>query len=176
VFSAECVQLNADPAIPAEVLQDSRWADNWRPLIAIADAAGKDWGTAAREAAIELTQKHQSEHINALLIKHLWQVFAADGYPTGMWSEDVVKALLANDEWPWKEFRGVSGQGTPRKLRQTDLAAMLKQFDAALRPRNMRVGKLVRKAFLREALEPHWRSYCPEYREHETTLKKEAAA
>src|SRR5262249_3953262 len=42
-----------DPAIP-EALND-RATDNWRPLIAIADLAGGDWPTRARDAACVLS-------------------------------------------------------------------------------------------------------------------------
>src|SRR3989454_5016387 len=39
----------ADPAMPEEL--DDRQADNWRPLLAIADAAGSAWPALARTAA-----------------------------------------------------------------------------------------------------------------------------
>src|SRR5437588_10694681 len=39
----------ADPAMPEEL--DDRQADNWRPLLAIADAPGSAWAALARRAA-----------------------------------------------------------------------------------------------------------------------------
>jgi putative DNA primase/helicase len=42
-----------DPKIP-DALND-RAADNWRPLLAIADLAGEDWPKRAREAALVLS-------------------------------------------------------------------------------------------------------------------------
>jgi hypothetical protein len=39
----------ADPAVPANLY--NRAADNWRPLLAIADAAGGEWPRRAREIA-----------------------------------------------------------------------------------------------------------------------------
>jgi uncharacterized protein DUF3631 len=42
---------SSDPKIP-DALHD-RAADNWRPLLAIADVAGGDWPVRARRAALE---------------------------------------------------------------------------------------------------------------------------
>jgi len=42
-----------DPKIPDAL--DDRAADNWRPLLAIADLAGDDWPRRAREAACLLS-------------------------------------------------------------------------------------------------------------------------
>ena len=45
--------IDPDPAIP-QALND-RAADNWRPLLAIADMAGGEWPQRAREAACVLS-------------------------------------------------------------------------------------------------------------------------
>jgi len=43
----------ADPAVPEDL--DDRQADNWRPLLAIADAAGGTWPALARTASRTLS-------------------------------------------------------------------------------------------------------------------------
>jgi Protein of unknown function (DUF3631) len=43
-------KVNTDPRMPTGVR--NRAADNWRPLVAIADACGENWGAAARQAAV----------------------------------------------------------------------------------------------------------------------------
>ncbi|MEK7838677.1 MAG: DUF3631 domain-containing protein, partial [candidate division NC10 bacterium] len=43
----------ADPFVPDGV--GDRVADNWRPLLAIADAAGGRWPAEARKAATEIS-------------------------------------------------------------------------------------------------------------------------
>jgi Protein of unknown function (DUF3631) len=43
----------ADPAVP-DTLND-RAADNWRPLLAVADWAGSEWPKCARDAALDLS-------------------------------------------------------------------------------------------------------------------------
>ena len=94
------VRLDRDPQLPPELQRDSRWADNARPLVAMADTAGKRWGEAARKALVNLILLHQSEHPNAIVINHLHHIFAERGNPTAMWSEDIVAALRANEDWP----------------------------------------------------------------------------
>jgi hypothetical protein len=162
------VQLDGDPQLPPELLRDPRWADNARPLIAIADTAGERWGEAARRALVNIITLHQSEHPNAILIKHLHQIFADRGYPNAMWSEDIVAALRANEDWPWSEYRGPRGEHQPRALRQTDLAMMLHQFDARIRPRSVRIGRRIAKGYRLEWLDPQFRAYCDTYQPRRT--------
>jgi predicted lipoprotein with Yx(FWY)xxD motif len=42
--------IDPDPSIPAAL--NDRAADNWRPLIAIADLAGGEWPQLARQASL----------------------------------------------------------------------------------------------------------------------------
>jgi hypothetical protein len=158
------VQLNRDPQLPPELLRDASWADNARPLVAVADTAGEKWGEAARKALVNLIVLHQSEHPNAIFINHLHQVFADRGYPKAMWGADIVTVLCANEDWPWREYRGPTGTHQPRPLRQNDLAAMLHQFDARIRPRSVRIGARIAKGYRLEELEPQFRAYCTDYR------------
>jgi len=63
---ARDAELDSDPPLPAQ-LRD-RQADNWRPLIAIADAFGADWAMQAREAAILWAGAHQDEDAVTVLL------------------------------------------------------------------------------------------------------------
>jgi hypothetical protein len=56
---ARAAELSPDPPMPAQ-LRD-RQADNWRLLLAIADAFGADWARRAREAAISWAAQHHEE-------------------------------------------------------------------------------------------------------------------
>jgi len=49
----------ADPVLPGGL--SDRACDNWRPLLAIADAAGGDWPERARRAALLLNQSEAVE-------------------------------------------------------------------------------------------------------------------
>jgi hypothetical protein len=50
---------SADPQMPAAL--SGRDADKWRPLIAIADAIGGQWGELARTAAVQLSTSVQAK-------------------------------------------------------------------------------------------------------------------
>src|SRR5215831_16539778 len=107
-----------DPQVP-EVLND-RAADNWRPLLAIADLAGSRWPKRAREAARLLSgEGHESSSINVELLAHIKKAF---GDKEAMPSADLVAALVDDPEWPWAEWT----RGQP--LTQRQLARLLKPF------------------------------------------------
>src|SRR5262245_46230983 len=63
-----------DPSVPG-VLGD-RAADNWRPLLAIADLAGGDWPDRAREAACVLSGESHDDAIGVELLKDIRLAFA----------------------------------------------------------------------------------------------------
>jgi hypothetical protein len=68
--------------------------------------------------------------------------------------------LAELDDAMWSEFRGVRDDGNPHKLRQGELAAMLRLF--GIRSRSTRKpGMSSRKGYLREQFEEAWRAYCP---------------
>jgi putative DNA primase/helicase len=110
--------VDPDPDIP-EVLND-RAADNWRPLLAIADLAGSRWPPRAREAARLLSgEGHESSSIGVELLA---DIKAAFGDKEAISSADLVAALVADPERPWAEWtRG-------RPLTQRQLARLLKPF------------------------------------------------
>ena len=54
---------------------NDRAADNWRPLLAIADLAGGEWPQLAREAALILSGEAQDGAINVELLKDTWLAF-----------------------------------------------------------------------------------------------------
>lgn len=90
----------ADPEMP-EALHD-REQDNWRPLVAIADAAGGEWPKRGRRAALLLSGAAdvEDESIGVLLLADLREVFGAtqaDRLPTA----EILKALEAMEERPW---------------------------------------------------------------------------
>jgi hypothetical protein len=156
------VTINSDPDMPAELR--NRPADNWRPLIAIADACSSDWGTKAREAAIALSRDYGDEDIAVVLLFHIRQIFDARGVDRIL-SKHLVGDLVTMDDAPWSEWRGVKGDQQPRKLTQSALAGLLHPFD--IRPRSVwpshrQAGDTSGKGYFRSQFEPAWRSYCDE--------------
>src|SRR5262249_14295907 len=56
---AQRVTVNRDPEMPPELR--GRKTDNWRPLIAIADACNPAWSALAREAAISFARRDRDD-------------------------------------------------------------------------------------------------------------------
>ena len=126
---ARNVTLDTDPAMPGKIV--NRAADNWRPLLAIADACGTEWGERARQAASIMTSDYQDEDLGVTLLTDIRKVFETldtDRVP----SADLVGGLLLMDEAPWSEWRGPRGDQQPRRLSLSGLAGMLSSFQNPL--------------------------------------------
>jgi putative DNA primase/helicase len=142
--------VDPDPAVPG-TLHD-RAADNWRPLLAIADLAGGDWPALAHKAALDLSgSDDDSQSLNVLLLADVRTAF---GDATVMKSGDLVAKLAADAEKPWAEY----SHGRP--LTQRQLAKMLGQF-GILSESVHQPGVVHGKGYKRAHLEPQWEAYCP---------------
>ena len=109
----------ADPEIPVT----GRKANCWRPLCAIADAAGGKWPGKARAAAQALSEiDDDAEAIGVQLLGHIKLVFDSTK-AEAIWSEDLLRHLHAMTEAPWCEY---GRQRKPISSRQ--LATLLRPF------------------------------------------------
>ena len=140
---------DADPAVP-EGLND-RQADNWRPLLAIADAAKGQWPDWARETALLFCgQKKGEESQRVQLLEDLRELFAdADELP----SAKIVGDLAKREDRPWPEYRN----GKPITVRQ--MALLLKPFD--ILPRQLWIDGRNVKGYQRTSFEDAWARYTP---------------
>ena len=127
-----------EPVMPSGIY--NREADNWRPLLAIAAAAGAEWskratGAAERcHAALDVDTRSQVE----TLLADIWDISRGR---TRMPSSDLVSHLVALEGHPWAEM-GNSG----KPLTQNKLARMLKPL--GIIPENIRVGDGVPKGYV----------------------------
>jgi hypothetical protein len=153
------VKLDLDPAMPA-VLRN-READNWRPLIAIADSFGADWGERARAAASAFAQGHGDEDIGVVLLAAIRDVFDAR-HVDRITSADLVAALVEQDDAPWSEWRGINGDQNPRRLSQGELAKALAPFGIKSRSIRLHGKGSTAKGYYRHQFEDAWASYCSE--------------
>jgi len=96
------VLRKADPAIPDEL--QNRQADNWRALIAVADAVGGDWPARARRAALNLTAAKTDDDNGVLLLRDIRRVFE-DSREGWLGAEALADRLVALPETPWAEWR-----------------------------------------------------------------------
>jgi hypothetical protein len=121
---------HADPEVPGELHDRAR--DNWRPLLAIADAVGGPWPERARAAARTVGGNADDGDAPAvLLLIDLHGLFAERGVDR-LPSAEIAEALAGMEDRPWPEWR----RGHPITVRQ--LARLLRPFD--INPKQMRIG------------------------------------
>lgn len=140
---------DADPALPQGL--NDRQADNWRPLLAIADATGGQWPDRARETALLFCgQKKGEESLQVQLLEDLRELFAdADELP----SAEIVADLPKREDRPWPEYRN----GKPITVRQ--MAQLLKPFDIS--PGQLWIDGRNVKGYQRTSFEDAWARYLP---------------
>ncbi len=152
----------ADPSVPPEL--HDRAADNWRPLLAIAELAGGDWRARAEKAAIKLTLRDgEQEDVSILLLSDIRDLFGRLGpiIRTSL----LLEHLNRMDERPWGEWR----HGKP--VSKVQLANMLRPF--GIRPTTIRVGKLTPKGYILESFLDAFSRYLPSNADQSATPQHE---
>jgi hypothetical protein len=138
-----------DPRVP-DVLND-RAADNWRPLLAIADIAGGEWSKQAREAACALSgDGHDVTSVNVELLADIRRAF---GDLDAITSAELVVALVGDPERPWATW-GKSD----KPLTQNQLARLLKPFGVTSETVHP-IGRPDAKGYKRAHFEEVWAGY-----------------
>jgi putative DNA primase/helicase len=123
----------ADPQMPTSL--HGRTADNWRPLIAIADSAGKTWADRVRGIAEKLTSERVEETAGVMLLEDISAHFEEVSKDECN-SADLVAWLVDREDRPWCEWRG----GKP--LTQRQLARLLEPF--GISPKQIWKGRNLR--------------------------------
>jgi hypothetical protein len=108
---------SSDPVMPVGVI--NRLADNWRPLVAVADIARGAWPELARAAIPVSASDDQS--IGVAMLTDVREAFSARGTDR-ISSDELVAFLIGLDERPWSEFK----KGKP--LTKAQLARSLAPF------------------------------------------------
>jgi hypothetical protein len=134
------------PDMPVE----DRDADTWEPLVAIAEAAGRDWPARARRACLTLCGQAADLTLGERLLADLRGIFTSDDT---LHTETLVAALVKLDESPWAEFRG-------KPLTPRGLAGLLKPY--GVESGDVRIGETVRKGYQRADLADAWTRYLPQ--------------
>jgi Protein of unknown function (DUF3631) len=118
----------AEPALPDI---NDRARDNWRPLLAIADACSGEWPEEARKVANRLSGLDDDETHSIQLLKDLKKLFKRGG-GQNLASVGIVHALTKMEGQPWADF----DRGQP--ITASKIAKLLRPFK--IRPRQVRVG------------------------------------
>lgn len=141
----------ADPTIPDGIF--NRTADNWRPLMAIADMIGGNVPEHARKAALELVKSGDADIISfrVQLLTDIRTVFnerRVDRIP----SQELVNALNDTEGHPWAEW------GKGKGLIANSLARLLKPFQIS--PGSIRFNDgTTPKGYKREQFTDVWARY-----------------
>jgi uncharacterized protein DUF3631 len=141
--------VDPDPKVP-EALND-RAADNWRPLLAIADLAGGDWPDRTRQAASVLSGEAHDDAIGVELLKDIRLAFG-DG--DAIRSADLVAKLAEDPERPWADWKH------GRALSQNQLGRLLSKFGISSETVDI-PGLKSAKGYRRARFEEAWDAYCP---------------
>jgi Protein of unknown function (DUF3631) len=141
---------SADPDVP-QALND-RQADNWAPLLAIADLGGGEWPARARAAALALSEiDEDADTIGIQLLGDIKAVFDGLGVES-LWTEDLLRHLHAMSEQPWGEYGRQRKPITPRQL-----AVLLKPFGIVAR--QTRQGEKNKNGYMTTQFTEAWIRY-----------------
>lgn len=145
-----------EPEMPRGLF--NRLADNWRPLLAIADVAGGDWPDTARIAALALCdQGDDAETLKVKLLADIQTIFHETG------AERLLSAALAEhlhkmEDRPWPEY----GRSN-KPISTAQIARLLKGFRIA--PNTIRTDTGRAKGYylpkFKEAFERYLSPYPP---------------
>jgi hypothetical protein len=141
-----------DGKVPA--LHD-RAADNWRPLLAVADRVGGTWPERARAAALAVSGVEDTDSDVAVeLLADIRTLFDATE-DDKLRTKAILEGLHAMEDRPWKEW---GKRGSPISDRQ--MAKMLKRFE--IESKTIRLSDdYTPKGYDRAVFEDAWQRYLP---------------
>ena len=132
-----------------------RIADVWRPLFAVADAAGGDWPELARHAATTLANQTSAiasgDTLGVQLLKDIRQVFADYGDTNRIMTADLDHALHTMPERPWETL----SNGKPMTSQKR--GKMLNDY--GIHTTKVRDGEKTRNVYHKSAFEPAWEAW-----------------
>ena len=146
----------ADPDMQGRI---GRIAQVWRPLLAIAEAAGGEWPEKARAAAVALAAVAgtfaDGETLGTMLLADVRAVFEAKGNPERIKSDDLDDALRDLSERPWESM-----PKTNKPITREARGRMLRNYGVNVR--TLRFDGVAAKGYLRAAFADAWNAYLPE--------------
>ena len=149
------VLIELEPDVPDDL--DDRAADNWEPLLAIADHAGGPWPARARTTALLLSGARadaaDTGDNGVQLLADVRAVFANNGIDRST-TKALLAALAELEGRPWAEWN----RGRPLSARQ--LGALLGRF--GIKPGTIRVGDATPKGYVLADLTDAFGRYLPD--------------
>jgi putative DNA primase/helicase len=150
-WAADNKEALGHPDVPNGL--NDRARDNWKPLLAIADAIGQVVGDMARKAAMTVSSSEVAEApASEMLLADIRDLFDSR-HTHRLKSEDIIEALVQMEERPWPEwYRG-------KPMSKTAMSRQLKRFD--IRPKMIRIGGETVRGYDREWFEDAFGRYLP---------------
>ena len=141
----------ADPAIPDQL--NDRAADNWSPLLAIADLCGPQWPATARRAAIRLSGSDttEAEGVGIELLADIRKIFT-EGERQEIGSQELADALANLPESRWAAYGKRGDRITP-----VQIARGLAPF--GIKSRTIRVNAETKKGYPIQEFADAWERY-----------------
>jgi len=139
----------ADPTIPKGVY--NRAADNWRPLLTIAETLGGTMQERARVIAVTKTAEASAgENYGTTLLADIRTLFV-ENQRRPLPSDGIVLCLRSRDDRPWGDMGGGTGLTTHK------LASLLKPF--GISPQQIKFGKFNQRGYRAEQFTDAWDRY-----------------
>ena len=131
----------------------NRAADNWRPLLSIADLAGGRWPERARAVAEAAETAKQDQSKRTMVLSDIRDIFAARHGTDRLRSAEVAEILGAMENRPWSEWRN----GKP--ITPAAVARLLAPFGIV--PGTKRGGEATFKGYLLSDFMEAFATYLP---------------
>ena len=132
----------------------NRAADNWRPLLSIADLAGGPWPEHARAVAEAAETTKQDQSKRTMVLSDIRDIFAARPGIERLRSAEMAEVLGAMENRPWPEWRN----GKP--MTPAALARLLAPF--GITPGTKRDGEATFKGYLLSDFREAFATYLPD--------------
>jgi putative DNA primase/helicase len=143
-----------DPDMPEDMF--NRAADNWRPLLAIADVVGGDWPTRARAAAVHSAALEKDDGQRIMLLADIRSIFQRSEVDR-ISSDQLVTDLCQFEEHPWLDYK----RGNP--INKHQVARLLEHFGIRPEPEAIRLENGERKrGYLLSAFGDAFTRYLPQ--------------
>jgi putative DNA primase/helicase len=132
----------------------NRAADNWRPLLSVADLAGGRWPEHARAVAQAAETAKQDQSKRTMVLGDIRDIFAARSETDRLRSAEMAEVLGAMENRPWSEWRN----GKP--ITPAALARLLAPF--GITPGTKRDGESTFKGYLLSDFTEAFATYLPD--------------
>jgi hypothetical protein len=130
----------------------NRVADNWRPLFAVADAAGGEWPKRMREIATAAVAARSEQSIKVQLLTDIKAAFETKGTDK-MFPETLIEYLTSLEDRPWVEWKN------GRLLSKAQLGRLLSSFEII--SQTIRIDSKAARGYRLKAFEDAFARYTP---------------